>query len=295
MPNIAVEIASLWINRRNRDTEVRQHARALVNHLTPAAVITGGSRGIGLAFARVFIGEGHTVLLVARNSDALANAAKALQPTGTGRVFTLVCDVTSGDAIANIETALTQSGCYLDILINNAAMGASGPFAEASLEDLETLMALNIAALTRLTRHATTGMIARGRGGILNIASLGGVVPGPYQAAYYASKAYVMSLTEALAAELSGRGVRISVVAPGPVETRFHAAMGADRALYRTLLPGLTPDHVARRSFYWFMLGQRVIVPGLLYQFFYVTLRVMPHPLSVLLTGWLLKNPPRGP
>ena len=293
MLNVAAGIASLWINRYNRDTDHRRLARGIVSTLRPAVVITGGSRGIGLALARVFVSEGHTVLLIARDHGVLADAAKSLHPATADRILTLGCDITSAEAIRDIEAALARAGCYLDILVNNAATGASGLFAETSLERLDALVALNIAALTRITHHASAGMVARGQGGILNIASLGGVVPGPHQAAYYASKAYVMSLTEAIASETRGRGVRISVVAPGPVETNFHAAMGADRALYRVLLPSLTPDQVARRSHRWFMAGQRVIVPGLVNRVMFAALRVMPHPLSVTLTGWLLKNRPR--
>ena len=106
-------------------------------------------------------------------------------------------------------------------------------------------------------------MKARGAGGILNVASLGGYAPGPYQAAYYASKAYVLSLTEALAAEAAGSGVRICVVAPGPVETRFHAKMGGEGAFYRSFIRAQTPKAVAASAYRGFMLGRRVVVPGL--------------------------------
>ena len=117
--------------------------------------------------------------------------------------------------------------------------------------------------MTRLTRTALPDMIARQRGGILNVASLGAYVPGPNQAAYYASKSYVVSLTEAIASEASGQGVRVSALAPGPVDTRFHHDMGADRSLYRLVLPSMTPDRVARSAYRGFMFGQRVIVPGI--------------------------------
>ena len=108
------------------------------------------------------------------------------------------------------------------------------------------LLDLNVAALTRLMHHVLPGMLARARGGILNVASLGGLVPGPYQAAYYASKAYVVSLTEAVAAENAGRGVRFMALAPGPVNTGFHAAMGAELSFYRQLIFALERGATAR-------------------------------------------------
>jgi uncharacterized protein len=290
MHGLTAGTAVSWNNRNNRDTDERRAARTAVEGLKPAVVITGGSRGIGLAFARVFLEWKHPVVLVARNEFELAAAAKSLMPLG-GEVHTLTLDVTSDRAPEKIDEALARFGCYLDIVVNNAATGLSGNVADYSADDLDALVQLNVAALTRLTRNALPAMIARGDGGILNIASLGGAVPGPNQAAYYASKAYVMSLTEALASEASGKGVRISVVAPGPVATVFHAAMHAEAARYRTLLPELTADQVARSGYRGFTLGQRVIVPGILYRIFYFWLRVLPHPISVPLTGWLLKNP----
>lgn len=289
MHAIAAGTAVTWNNRKNRDSVERSEARKRVEGLQPAVVITGGSRGIGLAFAKIFLEWKHTVLIIARDPAELANAAKTLQ-TANGRLFTLACDVTATTALTEIDAALARNGCYLDVLVNNAAIGLSGPLDGHPPEQLERLVALNIAALTRLVRHALPDMIARGDGGILNIASVGGAVPGPNQAAYYASKAYVISLTEALASENSGRGVRISVVTPGPVATQFHAAMNADAARYRLLLPELSAEHIARTGYRGFTLGQRVIIPGLLYRLFYGALRVLPHPISVPLTGWLLKN-----
>ena len=290
MHGLTAGTAISWNNRYNRDTEERRAARLSVEGLTPAAVITGGSRGIGLAFARVFLAWKHTVVLVARSEAELKSASDALAATG-GQVHTLACDITSNDAPEQISKALAGFGCYLDVLVNNAAAGLSGKFADAPADQLDNLVGLNLAALTRLTRAALPAMIARGDGGILNVASLGGVVPGPHQAAYYASKAFVLSLTEAIASEISGSGVRVSVVAPGPVGTGFHAAMNADKARYRLLLPELTADQVASSGYRGFTLGQRVIIPGVLYRIFYLALRLLPHPFSVPLTGWLLKNP----
>jgi uncharacterized protein len=294
MLRIASAITSYWIHRHNRDTPARRDARLKVADLKPAVVITGGSRGIGLALGLQFLETGHSVLLVARDAVPLANAVAALSVEARERCQTLVCDVTLLSAPMLIDEHLKQIGCYLEILVNNAAMGLAGPFARQTSEQLDRLVALNIAALTRMMRHSLPGMIARGQGGIINIASLGGYMPGPNQAAYYASKAYVLSLSEAIACEVSGLGVRITTIAPGPVSTEFHAAMGADHANYRLLLPELSAEHIAVSGYRAFTLGQRVIVPGLLYRLFFVVLRAIPHPISVPLTGWLLKNSARA-
>lgn len=286
-------LARAWANRKNRDSQERRQARDGVAGRSPAVVVTGGTRGIGLAIARIFLANGHDVLIVARNQSELTATAADLNRLHNGRCRSLALDITQADAAARINEALQQSDLYLDILVNNAGIGASGPLADNTPDQLDRLVALNVAALTRLTRASLTGMLARGSGGIINLASLGGYVPGPYQAAYYASKAYVISLSEAIAAEISGRGVIVCTVAPGPVDTRFHADMGASGAVYKRFLPNLTPEHVASAAYRGFTNGQRVVVPGLHYRFAFLALRLLPHFVSVPLTAMLLKNPAR--
>ena len=141
-------------------------------------------------------------------------------------------------------------------------------------------------------RHFLPGMRARGRGGVLNLASLGGYVPGPYQAAYYASKAYVISLSEAVAAETAGEGVRISALAPGPVNTDFHRKMRSDTSFYRYLVPPTSADAVAAAGYHGFAFGWRVIVPGVLNPILALAMRLLPHRIVIPIVGWLLK--PRG-
>ena len=132
-------------------------------------------------------------------------------------------------------------------------------------------------------------MRVRGRGGILNLSSLGAYAPGPNQAVYYASKAYVQSFSEAIASETAGEGVRITAVAPGPVNTRFHARMGAEHALYRYLVAPSAPDSVARAGYYGFALGLRVCVPGLVKPLLALLMRIAPHRIVIPIVGWLLK------
>lgn len=280
-------LANVWISRR-----AQQDPQAIADAASkrPAVVITGASRGIGLALARRAAKDKRAVVLVARHLGPCKQAAEAIEANyRDSTAVPLALDITEPAAFAQIEAALDAHGLYLDILINNAGMGLGGAMTGHSVEDLDRLTQLNVGAVTRLMRQALPQMIARRRGGIINVASLGGYVPGPYQAAYYASKAYVLSFTEAIACECSGLGVRICVAAPGPVETGFHEDMGAETAFYRDLLPALSPERVASAIWWQFKLGKKVVIPGLLSLIGMPVLRVLPHPVSVPLLGWLLK------
>jgi len=259
--------------------------------LLPAVVVTGGSAGIGLAIALDFHRRGRIVVLVARDGAKLDNARQLFcrdPASPASRVETIALDVALLNAPVEIEAALTALGLYADVLVNSAGTGLAGPFETHSEDDLATLIGLNVAALTRLTRHVLPAMKRRRSGGIINVASLGGYVPGPNQAAYYASKAYVCSLTEALSAELWFSGVHMTVVAPGPVQTGFHAAMGADQSLYRWLLPALSPEQTARAAVLGFLWGRPVVVPGLANKLMAVAVAVLPHALTVPLVKLLL-------
>lgn len=257
----------------------------------PMTVVTGGSDGIGFALAQRFAAKGHDLLLVARDRERLEAAAATLQG-GKSRVHTLALDLTRDDAPQSLDAALDRLGGYADVVVNCAGMGLSGPFDSHSPAAIDALIALNVSAPTRLMRHFAPAMRQRRRGGFLNVASLGGYVPGPYQAVYYASKSYLISLSEALASELSGSGVRVTVVAPGPVATAFHARMGAERSLYRRLVPALRPATVAWMAVAGFELGVRLVVPGFVGMFLFVALRLLPHRLGMPLVSVLLK--PRG-
>jgi hypothetical protein len=204
------------------------------------------------------------------------------------RVEQLSLDISRPEAIEVLSSWLAEKRLYCDVLVNNAAIGHSGPFSAAPTMRLETLIATNVAAVARLTRAMLPDMIARGRGGILTISSLGALIPGPHQAAYYASKAFALSLTEAVASEAAGQGVRIAVVLPGPVETRFHARMDAEGSLYRHILAAATPERVAALAVRSYRLGRRVIAPGLVPTLAVPFLRILPHAISVPIVNWLL-------
>ena len=275
-----------WVRRRWRSDPA---ALAQWSGLEPATVVTGGSEGIGFEIARRFAGRGHTVVLVARRPEPLEKAAARIRDEFATKAVAVPLDVTRADAAEMLEAELRRHGHYADVLVSSAAMGLSGDYTGQPPAQIDALVDLNVRALSALMRHFLPGMCARGRGGVLNIASLGGYTPGPYQAAYYASKAYVIALTEAVAWESRGLGARIAVFAPGPVNTRFHARMGAEGSFYRWLIPAPSPSMAAGSAVRWFGWGRTVITPGLMAPLVAYLMRLTPHPVLVPIVGWLLK------
>ncbi len=267
-------------------------ALAAFEGLRPVTVVTGGSEGIGLELARRFASAGNDVMLVARRLEPLEQAAVQIRAETKADVVVLPLDVTVPDAVAQIEAALASHGAYADVLVNNAGIGLAGPFHAHAAADVLRLVDLNVRALTHLTHHFLPGMRVRGRGGILNLASIGGFAPGPNQAAYYASKAYVLSLTEAIAAETAGEGVRVCALAPGPVNTRWHEKAGAQSAFYRSFVPPASARSVAWAGYLGYVLGLRVTIPGLVNPFMALAMRIMPHRIVIPIIGVLLR--PRG-
>src|SRR5689334_14299682 len=182
-----------------------------------------------------------------------------------------------------------MSGFYLDVLVNNAGIGLGGPFCTLAQKNSMSFVQTNVTAVTRLTRHYLPAMRARARGGVMNIASIAAFTPGPWQAGYFASKAYILSLTAAIGSECSGEGVRICVLAPGPIEPRIHEKMGTSTTCDRALRPSASPDRMARLAWRSYRLGRRVVVPGLLNSCLAWSARAMPYELIVPFVGWLMK------
>ncbi len=255
----------------------------------PLTVVTGATEGIGLRFVEELSALGHDLLIIARNENKLGNIAREIETTNRTKIAYLAVDLTNKNGCQQVEERLNELNAYVDILVNNAGYGLAGPFAENDHQALLDLIDLNVRSLTDLTRRFLPGMIRRGTGGVLNIASLGGLVPGPYQAAYYASKAYVISLTEAIAREVSGTGVRVCVLAPGAVATDFHRHMGATNSLYLRILGTISTQTVVRSALRGYIFRQTLIVPGLLNVIAAVMLKFLPHMITVPITAWLLK------
>ena len=286
MANWIQKLETAWWRRHVRDAGALPEDHGKV----PVCVITGGSEGIGRRLADEFAARGNALLLIARTGAALEKAAAELRRDYPVKVYIAAIDLTQPEPEKSVAAALDANALYAEILVNNAAIGLGGAFALQDEAKIATLCKLNVEALTALTRAFLPAMLRRGRGGVLNLASLGGLLPGPYQAAYYASKAYVLSLTEALASENAGRGVLSSAAAPGPVATRFHERMGTKNAFYVRLQNAMTPERAARIIASGFMGRRTVIVPGIVPSFNSFAVRLIPHAVLVPFIGWFLKQ-----
>ena len=285
--DILLKIGDLWVRRRAAPDAA---AVAAVAALTPATVVTGASEGLGFALAHLIAREGRTIVLLARSVDMLTEAADTLRtkyPAST--VIAESLDVGERDAPAKLDALLAANGLYLDVLVNNAGIGIGGNFTDLDQEKLDELVETNVAAVTRLTRHYLPGMRARARGGVMNLASLAAFIPGPWQAPYFASKAYVLSLTAAIGGECAGEGVRVCAIASGPVETRIHRKMNAVHTYYRTLMPSSSADRMARLAWRSYRMGRRVVVPGVVNSFLAWSARAMPYEFLLPLVSWLMK------
>jgi len=260
-----------------------------VEAVAPAVVITGATQGVGKALAHEFARAGHTLVLVARDKATLAVTAKSLSKTYDVEVRIVAADLGTEDGCAAVEEALRRHKLYADILVNNAAIMTAGFFQDQDPATLRRTVDLDARAVLDLTRRFLPGMIARKQGGILNVASVEGFMPVPYQAAYAATKAFVLSLTRALAYETMGTGVRVSSLAPGAVETTMHAKAGAEYSRYVQLFPVMTAEDVARIGYRKFMRGRKTIVTGWFNRLSLLARRLTPDFLVVPLMGWFFR------
>jgi short-subunit dehydrogenase len=228
--------------------------------LTPVALITGASSGIGAALARVFAAHGHETVLVGRREAMLHRLADEIASGGRSRPLVLPFDLTRLEAPARIAQELSSRRLEPAYVVNNAGYGLLGRAAELDRAEQLAMIDLNVRALTDLSLRFIDSL-GRHHGGILNVASISGFFPGPGMALYNATKAYVLSLSEALHTELAPRGIRVTVVCPGPVPTGFQARAGiGDGQLPRLLVR--SAEQVAQEGYRAMMRGQRVVVPG---------------------------------
>ena len=224
-------------------------------------LITGASSGIGLELAKCFAAGKSNLILVARTTAALEKLAAELREKFQIQVYVLTADLARPESPQMIFDELGRAGQMVDVLVNNAGFGLQGNFHELSLPRQLDILQVNQTALTALTGLFLPGMMARNRGGILNVGSIAAFQPGPGMAIYFASKAYVQSFSEALAAELSDTQVTVSVLCPGPTSTNFGKVARGDQ-VRRRKLPGMTATEVARLGHAKFRERKVVIVPG---------------------------------
>jgi short-subunit dehydrogenase len=223
------------------------------------ALVTGASAGLGAEFAKLCSAGGYDVVLVARRAERLAELAANLAQTYSVKARTLVSDL--ADPAAPPEIFAQLAGTPIDLLINNAGFGVRGPYAETDWARESSLMQVNIVALAHLTKLFLPEMVRRRSGRILNVASTAAFVPGPFMALYYASKAFVLSFSEALSNEVQGTGVSVTVLCPGATRTEFAQAAGvADSELFHG--PVMGAAEVARVGYDAMMAGKSSVIAG---------------------------------
>ncbi len=226
------------------------------------ALITGASGGIGYELAKLFAKDHHNLVLVARSAPKLTQFADELQRQFSVSAKAIPLDLTAAPAPQFLFDQSQREGIAVDILVNNAGYGVFGEFSKLSLEDSLGQIQLNITALTHLTKLFLGPMIERHSGKIMNVASVAGFQPGPLMAVYYASKAYVISFSEALANELSGSGVTVTCLCPGATDTGFQGRAGMENTMLFKKLRPMDAKAVARDGYRGLLAGKTLVISG---------------------------------
>jgi short-subunit dehydrogenase len=229
-----------------------------------------------LELARCFAADGCRLVLLARNTEALETLAKELRQAHKIEAYVLTADLSRPETPAHIFEELQGRGVRVDVLVNNAGFGANGPFAGLPLERQLEMIQVNLTALTNLTGLFLPDMIERRRGGVLNVGSLAGFLPGPGMAIYYATKAFVLSFSEALAEELAGTGATVTALCPGPTTTNF-GNVSHGQKMRRLNTPKMPAATVARHGHRAFRKGRLLAIPGWQYHFLVFMVRIMPR------------------
>lgn len=248
-------------------------------------LITGASAGIGTELARIFAANGHRVALVARRADRLAALADEIAAAGGAAPIVIACDLEQPDASDKIVAALAAEGVEVEYVVNNAGFGLFGHAIELDRAEQLGMIAVNIRAMTDLSLRFSDHLI-RHRGGILNVSSISGFMPGPGMAVYYASKAYVLSFSEALRGELAPHGVRVTALCPGPVPSEFQARAGFEPGLDSAIL-NVSSSDVAKAGYHGLMANKRAVLPGLGIKMVPFLLRLFPRGFVLAAVGRL--------
>ena len=256
---------------------------------TTTALITGASGGIGYELAKLFARDRHNLVLVARSADKLMQVANELQAHGV-TVKTIALDLAAPPAAKFLFDQLQREGVAVDILINNAGFGAFGEFAQMPEEEILGQISLNITALTELTRLFVPAMVARRSGRIMNVASTAGFQPGPLLAVYYATKAYVISFSEAIANELRHSGVTVTCFCPGATHTGFAKRAGTENSRLFKQLGGMSAEKVALDGYRAVMEGRTLAISGLHNWAVAQSTRFAPRKMVTAVSRWVAEK-----
>jgi short-subunit dehydrogenase len=247
--------------------------------MATTALITGASTGIGYALSKCFAAEHHNVILVARHEAKLRQVAAELSERFGVLAKVIVADLAKPDAPQQIVDEACQDSTQVDYLINNAGFGLGGKFAETALTAELEMMQVNMVALVHLSKLFLPAMVARRQGKIMNVASTAAFQPGPLMAVYYATKAFVLSFTEAIANELAGTGVTVTALCPGPTQSEFQrrAHIENTRLIKGKLVGLMSSAAVAQIGYRGLMQGKRLVIPGLINKLGVQSVRLSPR------------------
>lgn len=251
-------------------------------------LITGGTQGIGLELAKIFAKEGFDIILIGRDQAKAEDIAKKIRETFSVEVLPLGIDLADIEGQQKAFDAVQAAGKQVDILVNNAGFGIAGDFVTTQLEYEVGMMRLNMGAIIRLTKLFLPYMIGNKGGKILNVASVAGFQPGPKMAVYSATKAFVLNFSEALAEELAGKNIQVTVLCPGATKTGFQAAAKMDE-LRDAKGTASDPYVVALAGYRGLMAGKRVVVPGVKNSFFIFIERFLPRSVVARLAGKFIR------
>jgi len=257
---------------------------------TQTALITGASGGIGYELAKLFARDHYDLVLVARSSDKLNQIAGELQGQFGVTVKTVALDLAAAPAPKFLFDQMQREGTAVNLLVNNAGFGAFGEFASMPEEEILGQISLNITALTHLTRLFLPPMLARRAGKIMNVASTAAFQPGPLMAVYYATKAYVLSFSEALANELAGSGVVVSCFCPGATDTGFAKRAGTENSRLFKKIGAMSAEAVTRDGYRGLMAGRTVVISGMQNWLVAESVRFAPRKMVTAISRWVAEK-----
>jgi len=251
------------------------------------ALITGASAGIGHELSKIFARHGYHLVLVSRNRQRLETLAGEIEENSRVRAAVIAKDLSESSAPQALYDELLARKIDIHVLVNNAGFGTNGKFTDFSVDAHSRLIQLNIASLTILCKLFGTDMVRKRSGKILNVASTAAFQPGPFMSTYYASKAYVLMFSEALHSELSGDGVGVTTLCPGPTKTEFFQRNEMTGTKLSSSPHIMKPADVARAGFEGLMRGKRVVVPGIVNKVLALSVRLFPRSVAAAIAGSL--------